>query len=124
LSFRAPLFWQYLRLLSRLDGHLTNKLYVDGSIATAVATETRSILADDNVFTGLNSFTQDLGTTGISNTGNLVMDTEASEIRWNSKQQFMIQDYFTANNRFGFCNSGNGQVRMFMSNSHTFKHSI
>jgi hypothetical protein len=47
------------------------------------------------------------------------MDTEASEIRWNSKQQFMIQDYFTANNRFGFCNSGNGQVRMFMSNSHT-----
>jgi hypothetical protein len=31
----------------------------------------------------------------------------------------MIQDYFTANNRFGFCNSGNGQVRMFMSNSHT-----
>jgi hypothetical protein len=58
-----------------LDGHLTNKLYVDGSIAT-VATETASILADDNVFTGLNSFTQDLGTTGISNTGNLVMDTE------------------------------------------------
>jgi hypothetical protein len=47
------------------------------------------------------------------------MDTEASEIRWNSKQEFMIQDYFTANNRFGFCNSGNGQVRMFMSNSHT-----
>jgi hypothetical protein len=79
---------------------------VDGSIATAVATETASILADDNVFTGLNSFTQDLGTTGISNTGNLVMDTEASEIRWNSKQEFMIQDYFTANNRFGFCNSG------------------
>jgi hypothetical protein len=77
---------------------------VDGSIATAVATETASILADDNVFTGLNSFTQDLGTTGISNTGNLVMDTEASEIRWNSKQEFMIQDYFTANNRFGFCN--------------------
>jgi hypothetical protein len=71
---------------------------VDGSIATAVATETASILADDNVFTGLNSFTQDLGTTGISNTGNLVMDTEASEIR-NSKQEFMIQDYFTANNR-------------------------
>jgi hypothetical protein len=31
-----------------LDGHLTNKLYVDGSIATAVATETASILADDN----------------------------------------------------------------------------
>jgi hypothetical protein len=30
------------------------------------------------------------------------MDTEASEIRWNSKQEFMIQDYFTANNRFGF----------------------
>jgi hypothetical protein len=47
-----------------------------------------SILADDNVFTGLNSFTQDLGTTGISNTGNLVMDTEASEIRWNSKQVY------------------------------------
>jgi hypothetical protein len=54
---------------------------VDGSIATAVATETASILADDNTFTGLNSFTQDLGTTGINNTGNLVMDTEASEIR-------------------------------------------
>jgi hypothetical protein len=57
-----------------LDGHLTNKLYVDGSIATAVATETASILADDNTFTGLNSFTQDLGTTGINNTGNLVME--------------------------------------------------
>jgi hypothetical protein len=122
--FSCAAVLEYLLLLSRRDGHLTNKLYVDGSIATAVATETRSILADDNVFTGLNSFTQDLGTTGISNTGNLVMDTEASEIRWNSKQQFMIQDYFTANNRFGFCNSGNGQVRMFMSNSHTFKHSI
>jgi hypothetical protein len=47
------------------------------------------------------------------------MDTGRVKIRWNSKQEFMIQDYFTANNRFGFCNSGNGQVRMFMSNSHT-----
>jgi hypothetical protein len=35
-----------------------------------------------------------------------------SEIRWNSKQQFYIQDYFAADNRFGFCNSGNGQVRI------------
>jgi hypothetical protein len=66
-------------LLLPTDGHL-KQIYVDGSIATAVATETASILADDNVFTGLNSFTQDLGTTGISNTGNLVMDTEASEM--------------------------------------------
>jgi hypothetical protein len=118
-SFKSNSFWEYLLFtVPTLDGHL----YVDGSIATAVAGDC-SILADDN-FTGLNSFTQDLGTTGISNTGNLVMDTEASEIRWNSKQEFMIQDYFTANNRFGFCNSGNGQVRMFMSNSHSIKHSI
>jgi hypothetical protein len=116
--YKSNSFWEYHFTVPTLDGHLTNKLYVDGSIATAVATETASILADDNVFTGLNSFTQDLGTTGISNTGNLVMDTEASEIRWNSKQEFMIQDYFTANNRFGFV-IGNGQVRMFMSNSHT-----
>jgi hypothetical protein len=67
-------------------------------------------LADDNVFTGL-KFLQDLGLNSD--------EYGASEIRWNSKQEFMIQDYFTANNRFGFCNSGNGQVRMFMSNSHT-----
>jgi calcineurin-like phosphoesterase len=98
--YKSNSFWNTTTFtVPTLDGHLTNKLYVDGSIATAVATETASILADDNVFTGLNSFTQDLGTTGI-NTGNLVMDTEASEIRWNSKQEFMIQDYFTANNRF------------------------
>jgi hypothetical protein len=52
-------FWQYHYFYCPDLGHLTNKLYVDGSIATAVATETASILADDNVFTGLNSFTQD-----------------------------------------------------------------
>jgi hypothetical protein len=39
-------------------------------------------------------------------------NTNASEIRWNSKQQFYIQDYFAADNRFGFCNWG-GQVRIF-----------
>jgi hypothetical protein len=54
----------------------------------------------------------------IDTTGDLIL-MNASEIRWNSKQQFYIQDYFAADNRFGFCNSGNGQVRIFMSNTHT-----
>jgi hypothetical protein len=40
-----------------------------------------------------------------------------SEIRWNSKQQFYIQDYFAADNRFDFV-TGNGQ-KNFMSNTHT-----
>jgi hypothetical protein len=34
-----------------IDTHLTNKLYVD----TAIATETESILANDNTFTGSNT---------------------------------------------------------------------
>jgi hypothetical protein len=42
----------------------------------------------------------------IDTTGDLIFNTNASEIRWNSKQQFYIQDYFAADNRFGFCNSG------------------
>jgi hypothetical protein len=35
------------------------------------------------------------------------------------KTAILYQDYFAADNRFGFCNSGNGQVRIFMSNTHT-----
>jgi hypothetical protein len=40
------------------------------------------------------------------------------------EQQF-IQDYFAADNRFGLCNSGNGQVRLFTYQAtHTVKHYI
>jgi hypothetical protein len=38
----------------------------------------------------------------IDTTGDLIFNTNASEIRWNSKQQFYIQDYFAADNRFDF----------------------
>jgi hypothetical protein len=41
----------------------------------------------------------------IDTTGDLIL-IRMRVIRWNSKQQFYIQDYFAADNRFGFCNWG------------------
>jgi hypothetical protein len=109
-------FWQYHYFYCPDFRRTFNEQTIRGRVSDGGGDGDCSILADD-VFTGLNSFTQDLGTTGISNTGNLVMDTEASEIRWNSKQVYDSRLLY-ANNRFGFV-IRNGQVRMFMSNSHT-----
>jgi hypothetical protein len=113
-------FWEYAYFSD--FGRTFNEQTIRGRVNSDGGGDgTASILADDNVFTGLNSFTQDLGTTGISNTGNLVMMIRR---RGSGGQQtkFMIQDYFTANNRFGFVIRGR-TGGMFMSNSH-IKHSI
>jgi hypothetical protein len=78
--FDTNSFWEYA-YFPTLDGHLTNKLYVDGSIATAVATETASILADDNCLYWFKFFYAGFRHDGDKQHGNLVMmDTGGEEI--------------------------------------------
>jgi hypothetical protein len=65
LFYKSNSFWEYHYFYSRL-GRTFNEQTIRGRVNSSGGRGDCSILADDNVFTGLNSFTQDLGTTGIT----------------------------------------------------------